>query len=128
MSDSHASRRIEDVSAAAASEFVGQTLAVRAEQFCDRYAPAVCRFAAMAARTPSEADDIAQEALLRALLPGVLRERIALCDEALDVRVLRVRRRGAGVRSFRTTSRITSPSSRQKRYCWLISLLLSFTP
>src|SRR3977135_4749525 len=67
MSDSRASRRIEDVSAAAAAEFVGQTLAVTAEQFCDRYAPAVCRFAAMAARTPSEADDIAQEALLRAV-------------------------------------------------------------
>ena len=67
MSDSRASRRIEDVSAAAAAEFVGQTFAVTAEQFCDRYAPAVCRFAAMAARTPSEADDIAQEALLRAV-------------------------------------------------------------
>jgi RNA polymerase sigma-70 factor (ECF subfamily) len=65
MSDSSASRRSENVSAAAAAEFVGQTLVVTAEQFCDRYAPAVCRFAAMAARTPSEADDIAQEALLR---------------------------------------------------------------
>jgi RNA polymerase sigma-70 factor (ECF subfamily) len=46
---------------------VGQTLAVTAERFCEQYTPAVCRFAAMAARTPSEADDIAQEALLRAV-------------------------------------------------------------
>src|SRR3977135_873812 len=67
MSDSRASRRNEDVRAAAAAEFVGQTHAVTAEPFCDRYAPAVCRFAAMAARTPSEADDVAQEALLRAV-------------------------------------------------------------
>ncbi len=46
---------------------VGQTLPVTADRFCERYAPAVCRFAAMAARSPLEADDIAQEALLRAV-------------------------------------------------------------
>ena len=67
MSDSRAWRRSESVGAAAAADFVGQTLAVTAEQLCRQYAPAVCRFAAMAARTPSEADDIAQDALLRAV-------------------------------------------------------------
>src|SRR5258706_8692431 len=46
---------------------VGDTLPVTAERFCELYAPAVCRFAAMAARSASEADDIAQEALLRAV-------------------------------------------------------------
>src|SRR5258706_14958243 len=67
MSDSRAWRRSESVGVAAAADFVGQTLAVTAEQLCRQYAPAVCRFAAMAARTPSEADDIAQDALLRAV-------------------------------------------------------------
>lgn len=67
MSDSGGSQRSEGVSAAASADLVGQTLAVTAERFCEQYAPAVCRFAAMAARTPSEADDIAQEALLRAV-------------------------------------------------------------
>ena len=67
MSDSGASRRSEDVGAAAAADLVGQTLPVTAERFCEQYAPAICRFAAMAARTPSEADDIAQDALLRAV-------------------------------------------------------------
>ncbi len=66
MSDSGGSQRSEGVSAAAA-DVVGQTLAVTAERFCEQYAPAVCRFAAMAARSPSEADDIAQEALLKAV-------------------------------------------------------------
>jgi DNA-directed RNA polymerase specialized sigma24 family protein len=52
---------------------VGQTLPVTADRFCERYAPAVCRFAAMVARSPLEAEDIAQEALLRAVrgLEGV---------------------------------------------------------
>src|SRR5712671_6665770 len=67
MSDSRAWRRSESVGVAAAADFVGQTLAVTAEQLCRQYGPAVCRFAAMAARTPSEADDIAQDALLRAV-------------------------------------------------------------
>ena len=67
MSDSGGSRRSEGVSAAASADLVDQTLPVTAARFCELYAPAVCRFAAMAARTPSEADDIAQEALLRAV-------------------------------------------------------------
>lgn len=54
-------------SVAPAADFVGHTLRVTAERFCELYAPAVCRFAAMAARSPAEADDIAQEALLRAV-------------------------------------------------------------
>jgi RNA polymerase sigma factor (sigma-70 family) len=54
-------------SVAPAADFVGHTLPVTAERFCELYAPAVCRFAAMAARSSSEADDIAQEALLRAV-------------------------------------------------------------
>ena len=54
-------------SVAPAADFVGHTLRVTAERFCELYAPAVCRFAAMAARSSSEADDIAQEALLRAV-------------------------------------------------------------
>src|SRR5260221_14547464 len=45
----------------------GDTLPMTAERFCGLSAPAVCRFAAMAARSASEADDIAQEALLRAV-------------------------------------------------------------
>ena len=44
-----------------------QTLPVTPERLCEQYAPAVCRFAAMVAKTPSDADDIAQEALLRAI-------------------------------------------------------------
>ena len=67
MSDSGGLRRSEGVSAAASADLVGQTLPVTAARFCELYAPAVCRFAAMAARTPPEADDIAQEALLRAV-------------------------------------------------------------
>jgi len=53
--------------AAPAANLVGQTLPVTADRFCEQYAPAVCRFAAMAARSPLEAEDIAQEALLRAV-------------------------------------------------------------
>jgi RNA polymerase sigma-70 factor (ECF subfamily) len=53
--------------AAPAADLVGQTQPVTAERFCELYAPAVCRFAAMVARSSSEADDIAQEALLRAV-------------------------------------------------------------
>jgi RNA polymerase sigma-70 factor (ECF subfamily) len=49
------------------ANLVGHTLPVTAERFCELYAPAVCRFAAMTASSPSEADDIAQEALLRAV-------------------------------------------------------------
>src|ERR1700730_5132062 len=38
-----------------------------AEELCRRYAPSVCRFAAMIASSPSDADDLAQDALLRAV-------------------------------------------------------------
>jgi RNA polymerase sigma factor (sigma-70 family) len=38
-----------------------------AEELCRRYAPSVCRFAAMIARSSHDADDLAQEALLRAV-------------------------------------------------------------
>jgi RNA polymerase sigma-70 factor (ECF subfamily) len=34
---------------------------------CQDYAPAVCRYAAMLARSPSEAEDVAQEALFKAI-------------------------------------------------------------
>jgi RNA polymerase sigma factor (sigma-70 family) len=51
----------------AAANLLGDTLPVTAEQFCEQYAPAVCRFAAMAAKSSSEAEDIAQEAILHAV-------------------------------------------------------------
>jgi RNA polymerase sigma-70 factor, ECF subfamily len=38
-----------------------------AEELCRIYAPKVCRFAAMIARSSGEADDLAQDALLRAV-------------------------------------------------------------
>jgi RNA polymerase sigma factor (sigma-70 family) len=44
-----------------------QTAAVTAEELCRMYAPSVCRFAAMTARTAADADDLAQEALFRAV-------------------------------------------------------------
>ena len=53
--------------AAPAGDLQDHTLPVTAEQFCEQYAPAVCRFAAMAAKSPAEAEDIAQEAMLRAV-------------------------------------------------------------
>jgi RNA polymerase sigma-70 factor (ECF subfamily) len=37
------------------------------EELCERYAPSVCRFAAIAAGSATDADDLAQEALLRAI-------------------------------------------------------------
>jgi RNA polymerase sigma-70 factor (ECF subfamily) len=40
---------------------------ITAEELCRLYAPDVCRFAAMMARTSADADDLAQEALLRAV-------------------------------------------------------------
>ena len=68
MSDSVVSRRSDRVRVMApAAEVVFQTHPVTADRFCELYAPAVCRFAAMAARTNGEADDIAQEALLKAV-------------------------------------------------------------
>jgi DNA-directed RNA polymerase specialized sigma24 family protein len=39
------------------------------EELCRRYAPGVCRFAAMIAASPADADDLAQDALLRPLVP-----------------------------------------------------------
>jgi RNA polymerase sigma factor (sigma-70 family) len=41
--------------------------AVTAEELCRMYAPSVCRFAAMTARSAADADDLAQDALLRAV-------------------------------------------------------------
>jgi RNA polymerase sigma-70 factor (ECF subfamily) len=38
-----------------------------ADELCDVYAADVCRFAALMARSPVDADDLAQEALLRAI-------------------------------------------------------------
>lgn len=38
-----------------------------ANELCDRYAKRVCQFAAMVARHPADADDLAQDALLRAI-------------------------------------------------------------
>jgi RNA polymerase sigma-70 factor (ECF subfamily) len=43
------------------------TPALTAEELCRRYAPNVCRFAAMIAGSSSDADDLAQDALLRAV-------------------------------------------------------------
>jgi RNA polymerase sigma-70 factor (ECF subfamily) len=40
---------------------------ITAEQLCERYGQSVCRFAALAAGSSSDADDLAQEALLRAV-------------------------------------------------------------
>ncbi|HEX2679772.1 MAG TPA: sigma-70 family RNA polymerase sigma factor, partial [Candidatus Dormibacteraeota bacterium] len=40
---------------------------VTAEELCRMYAPSVCRFAAMTATNPADAEDLAQEALLRAV-------------------------------------------------------------
>ncbi len=44
-----------------------QLAAITAEELCRRYAPSVCRFAALAARSAADADDLAQDALLRAV-------------------------------------------------------------
>lgn len=41
--------------------------ALTAEELCRRYAPSVCRFAAMIASSSPDADDLAQDALLRAV-------------------------------------------------------------
>jgi RNA polymerase sigma factor (sigma-70 family) len=41
--------------------------ALTAEELCRRYAPSVCRFAAMVAGSSADADDLAQDALLRAV-------------------------------------------------------------
>ena len=44
-----------------------QITAVTAEELCRMYAPSVCRFAALTARSAADADDLAQDALLRAV-------------------------------------------------------------
>ena len=44
-----------------------QTGIVTAEELCRMYAPSVCRFAAITAGSAADADDLAQEALLRAV-------------------------------------------------------------
>jgi RNA polymerase sigma-70 factor (ECF subfamily) len=43
------------------------TEALSPEELCRLYAPKVCRFAAIVARSSGEADDLAQDALLRAV-------------------------------------------------------------
>jgi RNA polymerase sigma-70 factor (ECF subfamily) len=44
-----------------------RSAAITAEELCRLYAPDVCRFAAVMAGSPADADDLAQEALLRAV-------------------------------------------------------------
>jgi RNA polymerase sigma-70 factor (ECF subfamily) len=44
-----------------------ETGALTAEELCRRYAPSVCRFAAMIAGSSADADDLAQDGLLRAV-------------------------------------------------------------
>lgn len=44
-----------------------QAIPVTAEDLCGRYASSVCRFAAMVSPNSTEAEDLAQEALLRAV-------------------------------------------------------------
>jgi RNA polymerase sigma-70 factor (ECF subfamily) len=52
----------------AALSFTDSTAAqLTAEELCRRYAPSVCRFAAMIAGSTADADDLAQEALMRAV-------------------------------------------------------------
>jgi RNA polymerase sigma-70 factor (ECF subfamily) len=52
---------------AALTTTASTTGAITPEELCERYAPSVCRFAAMAAGSGPDADDLAQEALLRAV-------------------------------------------------------------
>jgi RNA polymerase sigma-70 factor, ECF subfamily len=52
---------------AALSSTASTTGAITPEELCERYSPSVCRFAAMAAGSTTDADDLAQEALLRAV-------------------------------------------------------------
>jgi RNA polymerase sigma-70 factor (ECF subfamily) len=52
---------------AALTTTASTTGAISPEELCERYAPNVCRFAAMAAGSTTDADDLAQEALLRAV-------------------------------------------------------------
>jgi RNA polymerase sigma-70 factor (ECF subfamily) len=52
---------------AALSQIESGSGALNAEELCRVYAPRVCRFAAMIARSSGEADDLAQDALLRAV-------------------------------------------------------------
>ena len=52
---------------AALSQIDSGAGALNAEELCRLYAPKVCRFAAMIARSSGEADDLAQDALLRAV-------------------------------------------------------------
>jgi RNA polymerase sigma-70 factor (ECF subfamily) len=52
---------------AALSQIDSRAGGLTAEELCRLYAPKVCRFAAMIARSSGEADDLAQDALLRAV-------------------------------------------------------------
>jgi RNA polymerase sigma-70 factor, ECF subfamily len=52
---------------AALSRIDSDSGALTAEELCRVYAPKVCRFAAMVAPSTGEADDLAQDALLRAV-------------------------------------------------------------
>jgi RNA polymerase sigma-70 factor (ECF subfamily) len=62
-----ASTGIQGKMEATLSPSQAQIGAVTAEELCRMYAPSVCRFAAMTARSPADADDLAQDALLRAV-------------------------------------------------------------
>ncbi|GAC1472115.1 MAG: RNA polymerase sigma factor [Candidatus Dormibacteraceae bacterium] len=52
---------------AALSSTEADSGALTAEELCRRYAPSVCRFAGMIAGSSTEADDLAQDALWRAV-------------------------------------------------------------
>jgi RNA polymerase sigma-70 factor (ECF subfamily) len=52
---------------AALSTTASTSGAITPDELCERYAQSVCRFAALAAGSSSDADDLAQEALLRAV-------------------------------------------------------------
>jgi RNA polymerase sigma-70 factor (ECF subfamily) len=52
---------------AALSTTASTSGAITAEELCEMYAQSVCRFAALAAGSTADADDLAQEALLRAV-------------------------------------------------------------
>ncbi len=42
-------------------------MTLTAEELCSRYAPAVCRFAALLAMEPADAEDLAQDVLVKAI-------------------------------------------------------------
>jgi RNA polymerase sigma-70 factor (ECF subfamily) len=67
MSGSRAGIGIQGKMEATLSPSQPSIAAVTAEELCRMYAPSVCRFAAITARSAADADDVAQDALLRAV-------------------------------------------------------------